>query len=56
MDNVIMGLATTERNFKLGKDESTQHLEQAKIEKDVDLEMFRAFKDFLKTYEKGKGG
>ncbi len=49
---IIKDLSNTERNFKLQKEETLLNIEKAKIEKDFDLEMLVAFKDFMKTYKK----
>ena len=48
---IIKDLSTTERNFKLAKEETLLNIEKAKIEKDLDLETITAFKDFLKTFK-----
>ncbi|MDO3695915.1 hypothetical protein QVZ41_13775 [Wenyingzhuangia sp. chi5] len=52
VDELIKVLSLTERNFKLNKEESLQILEKAKIEKDFDSNMLKAFSEFLKIYKK----
>ena len=52
VEKLINDLSGTERNFKLLPGESMHMIERAKIEKDVDINMIEAFKDFLKVYKK----
>jgi hypothetical protein len=52
VEQIILDLSKTERNFKLSNKETLVNIEKAKIEKDIDLETLSAFKDFLKSYKK----
>ena len=52
VEQIILNLSKTERNFKLQNQETLLNIEKAKIEKDFDLETVSAFKDFLKSYRK----
>ncbi len=52
INELLTQLAATERNFKLMKDESLLSIEKAKLEKEVDIDIVSAFKDFLKIYKK----
>ena len=52
VDDILKELSITERNFKLFKEETTQHLEKAKLEKEFDANMLVAFGEFLKVYKK----
>lgn len=48
---IIKELATTERNFKLTKDETTIGLEKAKLDSEFDKSLIDQFKDILNKYE-----
>jgi NADH:ubiquinone oxidoreductase subunit 6 (subunit J) len=49
---ILTQLSLVERNFKIQKEETLLNIEKAKIEKEYDLELLNAFKDYFKTSKK----
>lgn len=49
---ILTQLSLVERNFKIQKEETLLNIEKAKIEKEYDLELLNAFKDYFKSNKK----